>query len=51
MFETEAVAVGGSFPTSPPRTLDDVEFATMEGVEWYNNRRLHSLLPLFGLLG
>lgn len=26
------------------RTLDDVEYATMEWVDWYNNRRLHSVL-------
>ena len=26
------------------RTIDDVEYATMEWVDWYNNRRLHSRL-------
>ncbi|WP_139804942.1 integrase core domain-containing protein [Mycobacterium intermedium] len=25
-------------------TLYDVEYATMEWVDWYNNRRLHSVL-------
>jgi hypothetical protein len=24
------------------RTIDDVEYATMEWVDWYNNRRLPS---------
>jgi transposase InsO family protein len=44
LFKTEAVAAGGPFLTGPLRTLDDVEYATMEWVDWYNNRRLHSLL-------
>ena len=26
------------------RILDDVEYATMEWVDWYNGRRLHSQL-------
>jgi putative transposase len=26
------------------RTIDDVEYATMQWVDWYNNRRLHSQL-------
>jgi transposase InsO family protein len=25
-------------------TIDDVEYATMEWVDWYTNRRLHSQL-------
>ena len=28
----------------PWRTLDDVEIATLEWVDWFNNRRLHSEL-------
>ena len=28
----------------PLRTLDDVEYVTMEWVDLYNNRRLHSQL-------
>src|SRR5882762_8830102 len=32
-------------PTSPARcALDDVEYATIEWVDWFNNRRLHSQL-------
>jgi putative transposase len=30
--------------TAPAKTIDDIEYATMEWVDWYNNRRLHSLL-------
>jgi transposase InsO family protein len=44
LYKTEAVAAGGPFLTGPPRTVDDVEYATVEWVDWYNNRRLHSLL-------
>ena len=28
----------------PAETVDDIEYATMEWVDWYNNRRLHSVL-------
>lgn len=28
----------------PWRTLDDVEIATLEYVDWFNNRRLHAEL-------
>lgn len=28
--------------SGPWKGLDDVEIATMEWVDWYNNRRLHS---------
>jgi putative transposase len=44
LFKTEAVDRGSPFPTGPLRTIDDVEYATMEWVDWYNNRRLHSQL-------
>ena len=42
LFKTEAV--GRPFLTGPMRTIDDVESATMEWVDWFNNRRLHSQL-------
>lgn len=29
------------YPQGPWRGLDDVEFATMTYVEWFNHRRLH----------
>jgi putative transposase len=41
---TEAIGRGSPFLSGPLRTLDDVEYATMEWVDWFNNRRLHSLL-------
>jgi transposase InsO family protein len=44
LFKTEAVARDSPFLTGPLKSLEDVEFATMEWVDWYNNRRLHSLL-------
>ena len=44
MFKTEAVGRGSPFLTGPLRTIDDVEYATMEWVDWYNGRRLHSQL-------
>ena len=44
LFKTEAIGQGSPFRSAPLRTLDDVEYATMEWVDWYNNRRLHSVL-------
>ncbi|WP_405162070.1 IS3 family transposase [Nocardia sp. NBC_01499] len=44
LFKTEALARDSPFLTGPLRALDDVEYATMEWVDWYNNQRLHSLL-------
>ena len=42
LFKTEAVGRGSPFLASPLHTIDDVEYATVEWVEWFNNRRLHS---------
>jgi putative transposase len=39
LYKTEAIRRRG-----PWRTLDDVEIATLEWVDWLNNRRLHSEL-------
>jgi putative transposase len=44
LYKTEAVGRGSPFLTGPLRMIDDVEYATMEWVDWYNARRLHSLL-------
>jgi len=44
LFKTEAIGRGSPFLSGPLRTLDEVEYATMEWVDWYNNRRLHSVL-------
>lgn len=44
LFKTEAIAAGSPFLTGPLHTTDDVEYATMEWIDWYNNRRLHSQL-------
>jgi len=37
LFKTEVIRRRG-----PWRCLDDVEYATLEWVDWYNQRRLHS---------
>ena len=37
LYKTELVRRQG-----PWRGLDDLELATLEGVDWYNHRRLHS---------
>lgn len=39
LFKTEVVRRQKAF-----KTLDDVEYATFEWVDWYNNHRLHSTL-------
>lgn len=39
LFKTEVVRRNGPF-----KTVDDVEYALMEWVDWYNNARLHSRL-------
>ncbi|GAS97474.1 ISRs2 transposase [Mycolicibacterium canariasense] len=44
LFKTEAIGAGSPFRPGTLRTLDDVEYPTMEWVDWYNNRRLHSVL-------
>jgi putative transposase len=44
LYKTEAVGRNSPFLTGPLKTIDDVEYATMEWVDWYNNRRLHSRL-------
>jgi putative transposase len=44
LYKTEAVGRGSPFLAGPLRTIDDVEYATMEWVDWFNNRRLHSQL-------
>lgn len=40
LYKTELIHRHG-----PWKGLDDVELATMEYIDWYNNRRLHSALP------
>lgn len=37
LFKTEVI-----WPNSPWRTIEEVEFATLEWVDWFNNRRLLS---------
>lgn len=38
------MAKGNPFHAGPFKTVDDVEFATMEWVDWFNASRLHSHL-------
>ena len=44
LFKTEVIGKGSPFRVHPARTVDDIEYATMEWIDWYNNRRLHSIL-------
>ena len=44
LFKTEAIRRGSPFQTGPLRIIDDAEYTTMEWVDWFNNRRLHSVL-------
>lgn len=38
LFKTEAVSQHSPFLTGPIKTNDDIEFATMEWVDWFNTR-------------
>ena len=44
LYKNEAIRSDSPFRTGPLRTLADVETVTMEYVDWYDNRRLHSRL-------
>jgi len=44
LFKTEAVSKRSPFLTGPIKTIDDIEFATMGRVDWFNQRRLRSTL-------
>ena len=44
VFKTEAVSKSSPFLQGAIKTIDDIEFATMEWVDWVNARRLHSTL-------
>ncbi|MEI4741995.1 integrase core domain-containing protein [Rhodococcus erythropolis] len=44
LFKTEAVSKSSPFLQCLIKTIDDIEFATMEWVDWFNTRRLHSTL-------
>ncbi|MDI9915358.1 integrase core domain-containing protein [Rhodococcus sp. IEGM 1379] len=44
LFKTEAVSKSSPFLQRAIKTIDDIEFATMEWVDWFNTRRLHSTL-------
>ena len=41
LFKTEAVSKRSPFLSGPMKTIDDVEFATMGWVDWFNHRRLY----------
>src|SRR4051794_41899876 len=44
LFKTEVIGRDSPFRGHPPKTVDDIEDATMEWVDWDNHRRLHSVL-------
>ena len=41
LFKTELIK-----PRGPWRTLEQVEIATLEYVDWFNHRRLHSSIGM-----
>lgn len=43
-FKTEAASKRSPFLNGPLKTIDDVKFATVGWVDWFNQRRLHSTL-------
>ncbi|MFM9379459.1 integrase core domain-containing protein, partial [Gordonia sp. VNK21] len=43
LYKTECIRTP-IFHSRPFATISDVEYATSEWVDWYNNRRLHSHL-------
>jgi putative transposase len=44
LFKTELIGRNSPFRAHPARKIDDIEYATMDWIDWYNNRRLHSVL-------
>jgi len=44
LYKNEAIRPDSPFRIGPLRTMTDVEKITLDYVDWYNNRRLHSSL-------
>jgi putative transposase len=44
LFKTEVISRNSSFRLHPAKTVDDIEYATMDWVDRYNTKRLHSVL-------
>jgi putative transposase len=44
LYKNEAIRPDSPFRVGPVRTVTDVEKITLDYVDWYNNRRLHSSL-------
>lgn len=44
LFNTEVMAKNNPFHAGPYKSIEDVEYATMEWVDWFNRSRLHSRL-------
>ena len=44
LFKTEVISRNSPFRAHPAKRVDDIEYATMTWIDWYNNRRLHSVL-------
>ena len=44
LYKNECIRADSPFRRGPLRNLGDVEYTTMEWVDWFNNRRLHSVL-------
>lgn len=41
LYKTECIRRNSPFHTGPYKTLDDVGFATLAWVDWFNNERLY----------
>lgn len=44
LFKTEVMAGNNPFHAGPYKSVEDVEYATMEWVDWFDRSRLHSRL-------
>ncbi|AWK76064.1 hypothetical protein CBI38_31380 (plasmid) [Rhodococcus oxybenzonivorans] len=44
LFKTEVMAKNNPFHVGPYKCIEDVEYATMEWVDWFNGGRLHRRL-------
>lgn len=41
LYKTECIRRNSPFHTGPYKSLDDVEYATLAWVDWFNNERLY----------
>ncbi|NME79696.1 transposase [Rhodococcus sp. 105337] len=44
LFKNEVIVKGNPFQPGPYRSVEDIEYATMEWVDWFSRSRPHSRL-------